>query len=246
MILRRFSEAIAHRDWFTVTLELVILVVGIFLGLQVDDWNKAREDRNDERQIIERLHEDVMLADQLTLRIRDRLLNRLDEIKEGGALLFDAASSGTIDANICASIASTSNTAINTPRLAAFDELVGTGRLDILQDAELLAALISLEQYRSALASLVNTTSSESSLVFLPVAFPELLRASTYLEPGTGEIRISVTCDLEAMRADPAFLNQFSYNADTYDVFIRDGLQPWNEQFFRVHAILDEALGIEH
>jgi hypothetical protein len=48
------------------------------------------------------------------------------------------------------------------------------------------------------------------------------------------------------MRASPAFLNQFSYNADTYDVFIRDGLQPWNEQFSRVHAILDEALGIEH
>jgi hypothetical protein len=246
MILRRFSEAIAQKDWFTVTIELVILVVGIFLGLQVDDWNEARKDRNDEQQIVERLHADVMLADRLTLRIRDRLLGRLDHIKEAGELLFHDESPATIDTELCASIAATSLTAINAPRLAAFDELVGTGRLDILQNADLLRALISLEQYRAALASLVNTTSSESSLVFLPSAFPGLLRASTYPEPNTGEIRISVTCDLEAMRASPAFLNQFSYNADTYDVFIRDGLQPWNEQFSRVHAILDEALGIEH
>jgi hypothetical protein len=246
MILRRFSEAIAQKDWFTVTIELTILIVGIFLGLQVDDWNEARKDRNDEQQIVERLHDDVMLADQLTLRIRDRLLGRLDHIKDASERLFDNAPPENIDTEMCSSIAATSLTAINTPRLAAFDELVGTGRLDILQNAELLHALISLEQYRAALASLVNTTSSEGSLVFLPAAFPELLRVNTYLEPDTGEIRISVTCDAEAMRASQAFLNQFSYNADTYDVFIRDGLQPWNEQFSRVHAILDGALGIEH
>jgi hypothetical protein len=37
MILRRFSEGVSRKDGFTVTIEIVILVVGIFLGLQVDD-----------------------------------------------------------------------------------------------------------------------------------------------------------------------------------------------------------------
>ena len=162
------------------------------------------------------------------------------ELLSGDADLTDT------DPAICVGIVATSLIRINTPRLAAFEELVGTGRLNIIRSPELLSALISLEQYRSALASLVTTSSSDSSLVFLPMIFPGVIETSTYLETGTGEIRIGAVCDLEAMRANPAFLNQFNYNADSYDVFIRDGLKPWNDQFSRVHDILDEALGIEH
>lgn len=246
MILNRISEAIAKKTWSTVAIELLILVVGIFLGLQVDDWNNARKDRDDERLVVQRLHEDVMLADRLTQRIRDRMLDRLDHIKAASELLSDDAQLTDIDPAICVGIVATSLIRINTPRLAAFEELVGTGRLNIIRNPELLRALIGLEQYRSALENLVTTSSSDSSLIFLPVAFPAAIQTDTYLETDTGEIRIGAACDLEAMRADPAFLNQFNYNADSYDVFIRDGLKPWNDQFSRVHDILDETLGIAH
>jgi hypothetical protein len=36
MILRRLGDAVARQDWFVVLIELVVLVVGIFIGLQVD------------------------------------------------------------------------------------------------------------------------------------------------------------------------------------------------------------------
>lgn len=42
MILRRLAEGIQSQDWFTVLVEIMIVVVGIFLGLQVDDWNEER------------------------------------------------------------------------------------------------------------------------------------------------------------------------------------------------------------
>lgn len=33
-MIRRLGDAIAHQDWFVVLIELVVLVVGIFIGLQ--------------------------------------------------------------------------------------------------------------------------------------------------------------------------------------------------------------------
>lgn len=246
MILQRIAEAVTSREWSTVLVELMILVLGIFLGLQVDDWNEARKDRADERQSVQRLHEDVVLADAVTQRVRDRMLGRLEQVKAAADLLANDSPSEAVTPEICSAISATSLTNINAPRLAAFDELVGTGRLDIISNDDLLRSLITLEQYRSVLAGLVSTTSSDNALLFLPAAFPELMQTHTYLEADTEEIRIGARCDLDAMRADPAFLNQFALNADTYDVFIRDGLDPWSRQFQRVHDILDDALGIDH
>ena len=49
LILRRLSEAIVKQNWTTVTVEVLVVIVGIFIGLQVDDWNQARKDGNDEQ-----------------------------------------------------------------------------------------------------------------------------------------------------------------------------------------------------
>ncbi len=55
MILRRLAEGVRQQDWFTVVVEVLIVVVGIFLGLQVDGWNKARQDRLLEQEYLERI-----------------------------------------------------------------------------------------------------------------------------------------------------------------------------------------------
>lgn len=44
MILRRISKHMREQNWFAVWLDLVVVVVGIFLGLQVTQWNDARKD----------------------------------------------------------------------------------------------------------------------------------------------------------------------------------------------------------
>ena len=64
MILRRMADGIRQQDWFTVIVEVLVVVVGIFLGLQVDDWNQARENRHAEQEFLNRLHEDVLNAER--------------------------------------------------------------------------------------------------------------------------------------------------------------------------------------
>lgn len=59
MILQRLAISIRQQDWFTVAVETLIVVFGVFIGLQVNTWNADREARNGERRYLERLREDV-------------------------------------------------------------------------------------------------------------------------------------------------------------------------------------------
>ncbi len=45
MILRRIVDAFRRQDRFTVFVETLIVVLGVFLGLQVNNWNAARADK---------------------------------------------------------------------------------------------------------------------------------------------------------------------------------------------------------
>ncbi len=59
MILRRLASAVRRQDWFTVGIEFVIVVAGIFVGLQVTEWNEQRQLRERELNYLVRLAEDV-------------------------------------------------------------------------------------------------------------------------------------------------------------------------------------------
>jgi hypothetical protein len=55
MILRRITEHVKTQNWFAVWLDLVIVVVGVFIGIQVANWNSATQARSKELVILEQL-----------------------------------------------------------------------------------------------------------------------------------------------------------------------------------------------
>jgi hypothetical protein len=70
MILRRLREHVAHHNWFAVAIDFVIVVVGVFVGIQASNWNQARETRAQARQYRAMLHDDLAanLADLASRR----------------------------------------------------------------------------------------------------------------------------------------------------------------------------------
>ena len=154
MILRRLAEGVRQQDWFTVVVEVLIVVVGIFLGLQVDDWNNARKDRIDEQGFITRLHGDLLLAEDLSSRVRDRRLGRLESMITAADVLFARSERDVLSDEECTAVTSTHYFNINVPELPSLSELAGTGRMSIIRDTELRSALVKLQQNRSALSML--------------------------------------------------------------------------------------------
>ena len=82
MILRRLATAIRKQDWFTVFIETLIVVLGVFLGLQVNNWNEARKDRLEAETSRERLIADLHAdLDALFFEILDiELTGKLDSL----------------------------------------------------------------------------------------------------------------------------------------------------------------------
>jgi hypothetical protein len=58
MILRRLTGHIRQENWFTVILELVVVVVGLFLAFQLDRWYESQRIKSDLQAHLEALTED--------------------------------------------------------------------------------------------------------------------------------------------------------------------------------------------
>jgi hypothetical protein len=136
MILRRLAEAIAEQNWFTVMLEVLIVVVGIFIGLQADDWNQERRDRIDEQLYLAELMEDFdanqTSLDQMTEQLKE-ILVAMNGLMEQSAL--EAPTWSVQELN--AAIRRIQEMPFFLPVSRAYDNLTGSGELQILQSRAL-------------------------------------------------------------------------------------------------------------
>ena len=77
MILRRFTLHINDQNWFAVGLDLAVVVLGIFIGMQVSEWNQSRKDHQ----------EGLYYLQALNTQILDDIETGADEIKISENLL---------------------------------------------------------------------------------------------------------------------------------------------------------------
>ena len=61
MLLRRIIEHVKTQNWTAVGLDFVIVVVGVFIGIQVSNLNDARETREMSDNFAERLATDLQV-----------------------------------------------------------------------------------------------------------------------------------------------------------------------------------------
>lgn len=62
MIIRRIAEAIRAQNWFTVIIEILIVVIGIVIGMQVTQWNEDRVRAERTKLITQTLREDMQTS----------------------------------------------------------------------------------------------------------------------------------------------------------------------------------------
>lgn len=78
MIVKRLSQAVNQQSWFTVFIEIVTIVIGIFVGLQVDSWNDNRLRQQNVEFQLTRISEDAeSLYERLDSEI-DRVYEQLE------------------------------------------------------------------------------------------------------------------------------------------------------------------------
>lgn len=65
MILRRITEDLNNQNWTAVFIDFLIVVVGVFVGVQVANWNDARISRTKEFAYVAQLRAEIVFNDQL-------------------------------------------------------------------------------------------------------------------------------------------------------------------------------------
>ncbi len=85
MILGRLTKNMDEQNWFAVGLEMFVVIISIFLGLQVSNWNEERQNDDKGQSYLNRI------ADELEQDIRffDRTLRVNKEGVEDGNFLLE-------------------------------------------------------------------------------------------------------------------------------------------------------------
>lgn len=59
MLLRRITKHVQDQNWFAVAIDFAIVVIGVFVGIQLGNWNDARLQQQSANAYIERLRDDL-------------------------------------------------------------------------------------------------------------------------------------------------------------------------------------------
>lgn len=140
MLLRRLTQSLKEQNWTAILIEFVLLVLGVFLGIQVSNWNAEREDRLKGAAFTARLRDDLRVE---AWRYRF-LLAYYRDVRDATEAAADAISGKAPLSNEAFLIDAYRATQYKqgAPRRATYDELVSTGNIGLVRDRKLLAMAV--------------------------------------------------------------------------------------------------------
>ncbi len=135
MLRRRFIENLKHQQWTAAIIELGIVVLGVFIGLQASNWNEDRLRTAQAANFAERLKADLREEDwyyQLQIVYNRQVLanaNRVASALEGKATMSDEA--------LLINAYRATQYKQRPRRRSTYDELIATGTIGLIRDRTL-------------------------------------------------------------------------------------------------------------
>lgn len=141
MLLRRVIEHVRTQNWTAIAIDLVIVVVGVFIGIQVSNWNDARVDRSRALSYLERIHADLT-ADLLGYQNRLAFWGAVSDYGATALAYADGDAASDLDEwDILLAYFQASQVAEFYTTQTTYDELRNGGELGLVGDPELRDAL---------------------------------------------------------------------------------------------------------
>ena len=141
MLLRRVIDHVRRQEWAAIAIDFVIVVVGVFIGIQAANWNEARADATLARDYLERIQRDLS-ADIARYENRMRFWNTVSSYGRRGlgyAETGQAAEATQWDHLLAYFQAS--QVAEFWTRSTTYDELKSAGELRLIGNVRLRDAL---------------------------------------------------------------------------------------------------------
>lgn len=139
--MRRLLKSLAKQDWGATLIELAIVVLGIFLGLQASSWYGDRQELALEEELLARL-----ASDFTEIKAEgDSAIDTHQDVIEGLVVLQEALRDGALReedrAVVLYSLGNILNADSGAGDSPTYKEVVASGRLRILSDDVLVSLL---------------------------------------------------------------------------------------------------------
>ena len=164
MILSRIIEHVRAQQWTAIAIDFVIVVVGVFIGIQVSNWNAERIERQEEIVYLKAMEEDVSWSIESLENLTD-MMERQSEARQAlYAYCADPdATIDPVDRDRYISIGLFHFAYMNI-RQVTYDALKGSGRLDAIGSPALITALQSMS---ADIAAVVTRQNDEAQVTYL-------------------------------------------------------------------------------
>lgn len=202
MFFGRLAQALRNQNWAAVGIEFSIVVLGIFVALQADNWNQNRKDRQLERVYISRLIDetkanlDILADHEQIFEDKIQFILELPDLQLDDAFWRDPQ-------EFMYQLDYSTYVQIPNLRSETYQELESSGRLALLRDARLRSAIASnLNDYHSVRAVFVEPIGDYRRLLF------ETLPGRSYYDYRVGagaSDAAAIVASIEAFRSDPRF-----------------------------------------
>lgn len=154
MIFRRIKAHVEKENWFAVFVDFAIVVFGVFIGLQVANWNEDLADRQRAKNYIERLTEDITINNEI---LSGRTKSYALQIQYGLSAI-EASPPPTTHEDawvIVRAFFQASHSFSITMQRGAYDEIISSGDLALLRDQDLVNAITEFYSF-GGFASIAN------------------------------------------------------------------------------------------
>ncbi len=246
MLLRRIIEHVKTQNWTAVGLDFIIVVVGVFIGIQVSNWNAARGERALERVYLQRLHDEALAGVNGFLGSTDIVWTARRNAMQAAYDIVFADDSGTASLGPahCSALASTHTIIAFPHQFPSLDELISSGRFGIIQDEALRKQLTDYVLMQKNSRSLIDYFTAD--YFNMSREFPDYFETRLSNSKAAWADEFGVRCNLELMRKDPLFLNSLTEALSRFNSYYAFVLRPEIDSVKAIHATLDASLQIDH
>ena len=185
MILRHLSQSLKEQNWTAIVIEFILLVVGVFLGIQVSNWNAERTEQKRANELFARLTDDLESEKNNVAYLQDYYETASAYAK---VAIRGFESPGAVDSETfvtSAYQASQWQEAIQSR--STFEEIVATGAVDLVRNEKARELLIAYYEYDWAKGLGFTSRPHYREMVrgTIPYGIQEAIKASCGDQPAT-------------------------------------------------------------
>ena len=194
MILKRMTDSLRRQDWTAVTIEFLLVLIGVLLAFQINEWateRAAREERGNAAQRLLLEAEESVAFFRLGVSAQESLIADL----RYALAKAQAHGSGADTARLTAGLSRAIELSTPSPPSSVYDDLVSSGEFGRMGDAQMRASVAS---YNSSLKF------HRETIDYFRQLMPRLedSRALTYAFDARSRQQLRLDVDLPALRAD--------------------------------------------